>query len=512
MSESIAPIRNLIVRTEIVDAADLTPNELNWRTHPESQRRAMEEALDTIGWAQAVIVNQRTGRIVDGHLRRDIAHERGESIPVIYIDADEQTEARILASFDPISRLAGQDDDLLAALADIAEIETQYLGAMLDNLMSSDLETATGEADAEVTAAARATLSDRFLVPPFSVLDARQGYWQDRKRSWVALGIRSELGRGESASIGGSPLPIDREQANTRAINGHSPSGERNYNTALLNSGSVNRKGSTRAINDHKWQAEKLDRPQAVVTDSEASGTSIFDPVICEIAYRWFCPPGGVVLDPFAGGSVRGIVAAHLGRSYIGIDLSAPQVAANQVQAEAIGPDPMPIWHIGDAADLDTILADDFSCDFVFTCPPYHDLEVYSDDPRDLSMMDYPAFLASYRDIIARSIARLRPDRFAMIVVGDIRDTKGVYRNFVSDTIAAFHDAGARLYNEAILVTAVGSLPIRVGRQFEAGRKLGKTHQNVLMFVKGDPRRATAALGPVDVTDSLLDHVADTDE
>ena len=57
------------------------------------------------------------------------------------------------------------------------------------------------------------------------------------------------------------------------------------------------------------------------------------------------------------------------------------------------------------------------------------------------------------------------------------------------------------LYNEAILVTAVGSLPIRVGRQFSAGRKLGKTHQNVLVFVKGDWRKATAACGPVEICD-----------
>ena len=43
---------------------------------------------------------------------------------------------------------------------------------------------------------AKVTLADRFLIPPFSVLDARQGYWQDRKRAWLALGIESELGRG----------------------------------------------------------------------------------------------------------------------------------------------------------------------------------------------------------------------------------------------------------------------------------------------------------------------------
>lgn len=57
------------------------------------------------------------------------------------------------------------------------------------------------------------------------------------------------------------------------------------------------------------------------------------------------------------------------------------------------------------------------------------------------------------------------------------------------------------LYNEAVLVTAVGSLPIRVGRQFETGRKLGKTHQNVLVFIKGDAKKATEACGPVEIGD-----------
>ena len=62
------------------------------------------------------------------------------------------------------------------------------------------------------------------------------------------------------------------------------------------------------------------------------SGTSIFDPVLCELVYRWFCPPGGLVLDPFAGGSVRGIVAGVLGRRYVGVDLSAAQLDANRAQ------------------------------------------------------------------------------------------------------------------------------------------------------------------------------------
>jgi len=232
-------------------------------------------------------------------------------------------------------------------------------------------------------------------------------------------------------------------------------------------------------------------------TENMATGTSIFDPVLCELAYTWFCPPNGAVLDPFAGGSVRGIVAAVLGRKYTGIDLRPEQIEANEAQAAAIVPDNLPRWIVGDSREA----MPDEQFDLVFSCPPYADLEVYSDDPRDISTMDYPAFMVAYRDIVAGAVRRLRNDRFACFVVGDVRDKKGMYYNFVSDTIAAFQDAGARLYNEAVLVTAVGSLPIRVGKQFESGRKLGKTHQNVLVFVKGDPRKATQACGPVEIGD-----------
>jgi len=241
-----------------------------------------------------------------------------------------------------------------------------------------------------------------------------------------------------------------------------------------------------------------LKPPRAVSTGTEnmAVGTSIFDPVLCECAYTWFCPPGGKVLDPFAGGSVRGIVADYLGREYVGIELRPEQVESNVQQAEDIGVAPR--WIVGDAANISELVEPGF--DFLFSCPPYYDLEVYSDLPGELSAMPtYSEFLASYRKIIADSLGMLKDDRFACFVVGDVRDKHGAYRNFVSDTIAAFFDAGAALYNEAILVTALGSLPIRAGRQFEAGRKLGKTHQNVLVFIKGDWRRATEACGPIDV-------------
>ena len=239
-----------------------------------------------------------------------------------------------------------------------------------------------------------------------------------------------------------------------------------------------------------------------------AMGTSIFDPVLCEIAYRWFCPPDGLILDPFAGGSVRGVVAGMLGREYVGIDLRPEQVFANRVQAEEIfegrdeGQFPRPRWVVGDSAEVlnnvTSQLGEGRPFDFIFSCPPYADLERYSDDPRDLSTMEYADFLEVYDQIIQRACARLMPDAFACFVVGDVRDPDGNYRSFPQHTIESFARAGLKLYNDAILVTAVGSLPVRAGRQFAASRKVGTTHQRFLVFLNGNAKRAVAAIGAVE--------------
>lgn len=230
----------------------------------------------------------------------------------------------------------------------------------------------------------------------------------------------------------------------------------------------------------------------------QGSGTSIFDPVLCELNYRWFCPPGGTVLDPFAGGSVRGIVASKLGRHYVGVDLSAKQIEANIAQGLAIcDADMMPRWINGNSLDIETLAAG-VQADMVFSCPPYADLEVYSSDERDLSRMPYEQFREVYSQIIAAAVRMMKDDTFAVFVVGDVRDKDGFYYGFPLHTIEAFEKAGARYYNEGILVTAVGSLPVRIGRQFAAARKLGRTHQNILGFVKGDPRRATEKIGAVE--------------
>jgi len=290
-------------------------------------------------------------------------------------------------------------------------------------------------------------VAERFTFSPFTVLDARSGEWQDRKRAWFSLGLETTLRK-----VAGKNSTTGKNSCMSKAV----------------------------ASSAH-LQPENGEDGGGI--------SSLFDPVICELAYRWFSPPRSQIVDPFAGGSVRGIVAGALSLNYWGCDLRDEQIDENETQADEIDTPVRPVWVCGDSMET---LAQAPDADFVFSCPPYGDLEQYSDDPRDLSAMEWHTFVAAYKRIILRAVARLKPDSFACFVVGDFRDNKGFYRNFVSETIDGFEQAGARLYNEAILVTAVGSASMRVTRQFNAMRKLVKTHQNVLVFCKGDPRKATA--------------------
>jgi len=292
------------------------------------------------------------------------------------------------------------------------------------------------------------SLADKFGVPPFSVLDRRGGEWQDRKRQWGRLGIQSEIGRDSIVyrlNIGDNGLAL------------------------MLRSG-----------------AKGMGVPLA-------DGISVFDPVVCELAYRWHTLPGDRVLDPFAGGSVRGIVASTLARWYVGIDLRPEQIEANRAQAH-LGSDIAPRWIVGDSTDLHAHLDPSDEFDLVFSCPPYADLEVYSDDPRDLSAMTYEDFTTAHGEIIRQSTARLRPDRFAAWVISDVRDKKGAYRGLVADTIRAFESAGLTFHNDAVLLDQVGTAAVRAERPFRATRKLTRVHQHLLIFVKGDAKRAATRL------------------
>jgi hypothetical protein len=131
-----------------------------------------------------------------------------------------------------------------------------------------------------------------------------------------------------------------------------------------------------------------------------------------------------------------------------------------------------------------------FRSDLVFSCPPYADLEVYSKEPEDLSNMGYPEFKAAYWEIIKKACSHLKDDSFAAFVVGEARSKTGLYYGLVPDTVRAFEEAGVRFYNEMILATQIAAKALTVAEGFVKSRKIGKIHQNILVFVKGDPVKA----------------------
>ncbi|HEY0837213.1 MAG TPA: hypothetical protein VGE72_25095, partial [Azospirillum sp.] len=148
-----------------------------------------------------------------------------------------------------------------------------------------------------------------------------------------------------------------------------------------------------------------------------------------------------------------------------------------------------PLWLCGDSARLLEHLPAGAMYDFVWTSPPYYDLEVYSRSDKDGSAFEsYPKFMEWYRGIFAQAVSRLNENRFLGVKIADVRDGRGAYCNFLGDNIACFRDLGLHFYNEAVLYTPLGSLPMRTSRQFRATRKMGRAHQNVLFFWKGDPR------------------------
>tara|TARA_R100000655_G_C2954498_1_gene187852 strand:+ start:61 stop:954 length:894 start_codon:yes stop_codon:yes gene_type:complete len=281
----------------------------------------------------------------------------------------------------------------------------------------------------------KTSLKSEFVIPPFSILDTASGDWQNRKKMWKSLGIKSEIGRKVSSIVAGT--------------------------------------------DDYR----KIKNKEGY--DNKDNYTSIFDPLLCELMYKWFVPNNGSVLDPFAGGSVRGIVCNYLDYRYTGIELREEQVDVNVQQGIDIVPNNRPDWICGDSDKMLNFMDKKF--DFIFSCPPYYNLEVYCDDPDDLSNMSYKDFNYKYESIIDKSSYLLKNNRFACFVVGNCRDKNGYMMDLVGNTIRAFEKAGLKFYNDIVLKNVVASGSMRAKGNMKY-KKVVKIHQNVLVFVKGNPK------------------------
>ena len=299
-------------------------------------------------------------------------------------------------------------------------------------------------------------LKDRYGWPPFSILNTISWDWQRRVDDWEKVIGDSTLGR-EVGSNNATPR-------NTFSARGK--------------------------------------EAKAVQSISE------FDPYLAELMYRWFSRPGDKILDPFSGGIVRGAVAEILGRQYHGIDLSYTQVKSNYEQNRILLDKYTDIagnanWYDGDAEEVQDIFPQDF--DMVLTCPPYYNLEKYSDSPKDLSnLTTYSDFLYKYARILHKTVTKLKSDSFFVIVVSEVRGSdhnldESYYVGLVPDTINILRGEGLHYYNEIILENNIGSLPIRAPKYFNRSRKIGRHHQNVLVFFKGDISHIEGKFSPVEI-------------
>jgi hypothetical protein len=417
-----------------VPITNLRPHPKNPRLHNEANLKAICDSLQKHGQVDPLVVGRDGRTLLGGHGRMEAMQRLGwKTCQVVRVGhLDDKGELALCVALNKTGDLSHFDPEMLASIfrdlgespAQVEELGVGFTRGEVYTLLTPDSATA-----------GKGSLQARFGAPPFSVLDGRAGYWLERKVEWHARGLREAAGR---ENLGSTMVATDWMK-----------------------------RGS--------WH-----------------GGSAFDPVLAEVMLQWFCPEGGSVLDPFAGEATKGFVAGCLGRVYLGVELRAEQVAANRKQWAALAPKPAgakcPQWLQGDAAALGSLpQVRGKRFDMVFTSPPYWSLEEYKGGAKDGSAKSYPDFVLWLREVLRLCAAALKPGRFAVVKVGETRNADGTFVGLVPDTVKAAEFVGLAFYNELILLDPLGSLPVRVGRAFRTSRKVGKCHQNILVFCKGTP-------------------------
>ena len=264
-------------------------------------------------------------------------------------------------------------------------------------------------------------LADRFIVPPFTVLDTRQGEWQARKKDWKAL--INDNGESRENTLGGSDNKND-------------------------------------------------------IYNNMNGGVSLLDPVISEVICHWFAPEKSKILDPFAGDTVFGYVSSYNGHTFTGIEIREEQARLNNERTNENA-----VYFCDDGQNVDKYVGENTQ-DLIFSCPPYYDLEEYSKLENDASNQEtYEDFIKILDNAFTKSIKTLKDNRFAVVIVGDLRNKDGYYYNFHEDIKFIFNKSGMPLYNEMILVEPIGLNAMRANSTMKS-RKVPKVHQNVLVFYK----------------------------
>jgi hypothetical protein len=202
-----------------VKIKDLIPDEKNANKGTERGQQLVENSLRKYGAGRSILID-KNGRIIAGNKTAENAGSIGlDDVIVVQsdgtklvavqrtdLDLQKDEAAKALAIADNRSQAVSLswDVDVLKELDQEIDLDQFWTKDELDLLLNQDPETPF-DGEGGGSGEANRTLAERFGVPPFSVLDARQGYWQDRKKAWLDLGIQSELGRGDVTPGGGGP-------------------------------------------------------------------------------------------------------------------------------------------------------------------------------------------------------------------------------------------------------------------------------------------------------------------
>jgi hypothetical protein len=216
--------------------------------------------------------------------------------------------------------------------------------------------------------------------------------------------------------------------------------------------------------------------------DSVYTGThSVFPAPLMEmIIMRYGGPVGSHILDAFAGGPPRGLVSCIMGHRYTGFEIRQEQITENINVLDRLKlTGANYLCSDGRYLDVDTVF------DAAITCPPYHDLEVYSDLPNDISAFGtYAEFNASMWLSAHAHFERLKPGAFACIVVGNFRDKRtGELIDFPGDTIVNFREAGFLFWQDIVLSKNFASAAVRAANAWR-GQKLVPRNERLLVFRK----------------------------
>ena len=399
----------------------ITFDKKNYHKHSEQNKKRIRKSLTECGAGRSVLVD-KDGCLIAGNGVYEQAEKMGIKTRVVETDGTELVVVKRtdIGTDDPKRKTLALADN---ATSDAVEWDMQNIVEDFDVSVAEDwginVDLSVDE-NGGGRIKKHGNLCERFVVPPFSVLDARQGYWKERKRQWREL------------------------------------------------------------IGDNGESRQETLAKDSIMAEIN-NGVSLLDPVLAEVVCKWFCIDGCKCFDTFAGDSVYGYVASKLGFNFTGIELRQEQADLNNSRTQG-----MSAKYICDDGQNVLRYIDQGTQDLFFSCPPYFDLEVYSDKENDASNQDtYEDFMRIIENAFTGAIKCLKDDRFAVVVCGDIRDKNGAYYGFPDDIKRIFVNNGCVLYNELILVDPIGSAMLRCARSMR-NRKVAKVHQNVLVFYKGN--------------------------